>query len=302
MEYTSYDQTTTVAAPPRSENNLEKIMKENLPPLPGSVFRIMELMRDVNVTTTALAQAVGNDPLLAVRLLRLANSSYYSQQNDVTTLKQAIDTIGMKALYDAVMLGVAANTFSKEIGSEAGLAIWEHSLAVALVSRELTNASNMRGAENAFICGLLHDIGKFVLLKADSDGYKKLSERKEDDEMLNSEDEYYGINHAELGALLTKRWNLPNAIADVILYHHEPAKTPQAIFMSHVINTADDIARVNGYGPCAESRVDALMSDEVAYLHSESIVALRLTQTQMIDIWVKITPHLSEVLSTFTRK
>ena len=58
----------------------------------------------------------------------------------------------------------------------------------------------MRGAENAFICGLLHDIGKFVLLKADSEGYKTLSAKKDDDEMLESEDDYFGINHAELGA------------------------------------------------------------------------------------------------------
>ncbi len=301
MQHTSYDQTATVTHKPRSENSLEKILKENLPPLPGSVFRILELMRDDNVTTAALAGAVGNDPLLAARLLRLANSSYYSQQNDITTLAKAIDTIGMKALYDAIMLGVAANTFSKEINSAAGMAIWEHSLAVALVARELTVVSKMRGGENAFICGLLHDIGKFILLKSDSDGYKMLSERKDTDEMLMSEDEYYGINHAEIGALLVKRWNLPDAIADVILYHHQPVKTPQAIFMAHVINVADDIARVSGYGACAESRVDALMSDEVAYLDSESIIALRLTQTQMLDVWVRINPHLMEILGSFSK-
>ena len=108
----------TVAMPP--ENSIAKILKENLPPLPGSVFRILELLRDENVTTAALAKAVGYDPLLSARLLRLANSSYYSQQNDITTLQNAIDTIGMKALYDAIMVGVAANTFSKEIGSANG--------------------------------------------------------------------------------------------------------------------------------------------------------------------------------------
>ena len=162
-----------------SKNSIEKILKANLPPLPGSVFRILELLRDVNVSNSALATAVGYDPLLAARLLRLANSTFYSRQNNVTTIHRAIDTIGTKALYDAVMLGVAANTFSKEIeGSATGRAVWEHSLAVALLARELTDISQMRGGENAFICGLLHDIGKLILLKSDPEGFKRTYGKK----------------------------------------------------------------------------------------------------------------------------
>lgn len=302
MELTSFDPTTTALQPPHSESVLERILKENLPPLPGSVFRILELMRDPNVSTAKLASAVGCDPVLTVRLLRLANSSYYSQQNNITTIHSAITTIGTKSLYDAVMVGVAANTFSKEIESAAGRAIWEHSLAAALVSRELTNASKMRGAENAFICGLLHDIGKFVLIKADPEGFKMLSERKDEDEMLNSEDEYFGINHAELGAFLIKRWGLPDAIADVVLYHHEPEKSPQAIFMSHVINAADNIAELNGYGACAESRINNLLSGENVLPLSESLIALRISETQMVDTWVRIQPHLLDVLGTFKER
>ncbi len=291
--------TTTIQTAPRTENPIEKIIKANLPPLPGSVFRILELLRDVNVPSPVLTEAVGCDPMLAARLLRLANSSYYSQQNDITTIQKAIDTIGMKALYDAIMLGVAANTFAEEIGSAAGRAIWEHSLAVALVAREITDSSNMRGGENAFLCGLLHDIGKFVLLKADSKGFKKLWDTPDDDEMMKAEDKYFGINHAEVGALLINRWNLPPAIADVTLYHHEPSKTRQGVFIAHVVNVAEDIAKANGYGSRAENREDVWLSDEVAFLQSDSIVALRLTSAKMLEIWEKILPHLKEILQGF---
>jgi putative nucleotidyltransferase with HDIG domain len=290
-----------IAAPP--ENSITKILKANLPPLPGSVFRILELLRDVNVTNAALATAVGYDPLLAARLLRLANSTYYSRQNNVTTISRAIDTIGTKALYDAVMLGVAANTFSKEIENSAiGRAIWEHSLAVAILARKLTDVLQMRGAENAFICGLLHDIGKLILLKSDPEGYRSISEGNDDDEMMKAEDEYFGVNHAEVGALLIKRWNLPEAISSVVLYHHEPAKTNQAIFTAHVISVADLIADKYGYGVSPMKEDDYSDDEEISMLQSESIIALRLTQSQMFDAWESVQPNLQDIVKTFRGK
>ncbi len=302
--FSSVNQTTTfeeTTAPP--ENSIAKILKANLPPLPGSVFRVLELLRDVNVTNSALANAVGYDPLLAARLLRLANSTYYSRQNNVTTISRAIDTIGTKALYDAVMLGVAANTFSKEIeGSETGRAIWEHSLAVAILARKLTDVLQMRGAENAFLCGLLHDIGKLILLKSDPEGYNSLLDRNDEDEMMKSEDEFFGVNHAEVGALLIKRWNLPDAISSVILYHHEPAKTDQAIFTAHVISVADLIADTYGYGVSPIKEDNYTEDEEISLLQSDSIFALHLTQSQMFEAWESIQPNLQDIVKTFRGK
>lgn len=289
--------------PAPSKTSIEKIIKANLPPLPGSVFRVLELLRDANITTHALAKAVGYDPLLAARLLRLANSSFYSRQKNITTIEKALDTIGTKALYDAVMLGVAANTFSKEIEqSQTGRAVWEHSLAVALLARELTEVLNMRGAENAFICGLLHDIGKFVLLKSDPELFKKISDMPEEDEMMKSEDEFFGINHAEVGALLINRWNLPEVISSVILHHHQPSKANQAVFVAHVINVADTIAEAHGYGISLKIDDGYLEDEEIKTLQSESIIALHLTQSQMYNAWESIQPNLQEIVSSFRGK
>lgn len=286
------------SSPPKT--SIEKIISANLPPLPGSVFRILELLRDINVSTYALSTAVGYDPLLAARLLRLANSSLYSRQKNITTIQRAIEVIGTKALYDAVMLGVAANTFSKEIEcSEAGRAVWEHSLAVGLLARELTDTVHMRGRENAFICGLLHDIGKFVLLKSDSDLFKRLAEMKEANEMIESEEIFFGVNHTEVGALLVRRWSLPDVISSVILNHHQPSKANQAVFMAHIINVADTIAEANGYGVMPKGKESDSEDDEIMFLQSESIIALRLTQPQMASAWENILPNLQEIVNSF---
>lgn len=277
------------------KNDIETLLKTNLPPLPGSVFRVLELLRDVNVTTNALATAVGYDPLLAARLLRLANSSYYSRQRNVTTIHKAIDTIGTKALYDAVMLGVAANTFSKEIeGSKFGRAIWEHSLAVALLAREISQMLGMQGTENAFICGLLHDIGKFILLKADADCFNAISQRTEEAEMIASEEKFFGVNHTEVGVLMARRWGLPDEISSAILHHHNPSRASQAIAVTHTVNVADLIAGANGYGLSGE--------EEINYLQSESTILLRLTQNQMKDAWDNIQGNLQEISGTLAKR
>lgn len=302
----STNQQTGIGTVTASKTNVEKILKANLPPLPGSVFRILELLRDINVTTNTLATAVGYDPLLAARLLRLANSSFYSRQKNVTTIPKAIETIGTKALYDAVMLGVASNAFAKEIeGSTVGRAVWEHSLAVAFIAREITDTLQMRGSENAFICGLLHDIGKFILMKSDSELFNQLPELtdgNEANELLPYEEVYFGIDHAELGALLVKRWNLPDVISSVILHHHEPSKSPQAVFMAHVINVADTIAEINGYGILPMIENDFSDENEIDFIQTESIMALRLSQTQIFNVWEKIKTNLNEILVSFRGK
>lgn len=279
--------------PSTQKNDIETLLKTSLPPLPGSVFRILELLRDPNVTTNALATAVGYDPLLAARLLRLANSSYYSRQRNVTTIHKAIDTIGTKALYDAVMLGVAANTFSKEIeGSTVGRAIWEHSIAVALLSREISQIMDLQGTENAFICGLLHDIGKFILLKADVKCFTALSQRIEEDEMMMSEERHFGVNHTEVGVLMARRWGLPDEISSAILHHHNPTRASQAIVIAHIINASDLIAGANGYGLCSE--------EELGYIQSESTIVLRLTQPQMLEAWENVQSNLQEIVGTLS--
>ncbi|MCW5960043.1 MAG: HDOD domain-containing protein [Pyrinomonadaceae bacterium] len=298
---TSTESAAVQGIPQHEENRLEKVLKENLPPLPGSVFRILELMRDPNTSSAQLGEAVGHDPMLAARMLRLANSSYYSRQKNVTSLSKAIDTIGMKALYDALMLGVAANAFSKEIGTGIGAAIWRHSLAVALVAREVSQQADMRGGENAFICGLLHDIGKFVFLKADPKGFKAISERASESEFSELEARHFGVDHSEIGALLVRRWNLPEAISSVILHHHHPENSPMALYVSHVVNAANDIANMNGFDVLPSKKEELFPEIENPFVPTRSMIALHLSREQIRVIWEKVEPHLHEVLNAFSK-
>lgn len=278
--------------PAHEKIDIEKLIKTKIAPLPGTVLRISSLLRDVNVSTRQLAEAVGCDPMLTARLLRMANSPYYSMRKNVTSVHQAIEAIGTRTLYEIVMVGLTADSFAKEIrNSVLGRLIWEHSLAVALLSRELSNILGMRGAEDSFICGLLHDIGKIMLLKADVERFTALLENKEESEMLNREYELFGYTHAQVGALVSKRWSLPESVSHLILNHHNASQADQSVIMAHLVNVADIVANVNGYG--------LRLEDESALWSSESLLFLNLNEEQVETAWDNVQDGLQEVIKMF---
>ncbi|MEP6902569.1 MAG: HDOD domain-containing protein, partial [Actinomycetota bacterium] len=244
------------------------------------------------VSSRNLTEAVSYDPILTARILRLANSPLYSLQKNVSTLQQAVDVVGMKSIYEILIIGLAADSFAKEIrDSDEGRKIWEHSLAVALLSRELSRTIGMRGTEEAFICGLLHDIGKILLLRNDLTGYSVLLAEHNENRMLTSEIAAYGYNHAQIGSLVANRWGLPDGVCHTILNHHNPSQSQRFAVMAHLICAADMISNLNGFG-LRNSPND--FSDE-----TESTIILNLSSEQIDIAWANTIDSIIEITNAF---
>lgn len=278
--------------PVRTKIDISQMIKTKLPPLPGSTMRILNLIRDINSSTRQMAAAVELDPSLSARLLRMANSPIYSRQKNVSSIYQAIDVVGTKSLYDIVMMGMTSDAFAKEIRSSViGRTIWEHSLAVALLSRELSQTLGMRGTDEVFICGLLHDIGKIMLLRADVETYSKILDCQTEAEMLDWERETFGYDHAEIGSLVAQGWRLPDDVCQSILNHHIASHTVQPLFITHLINIANLVANYNGYG--------LRLGEESELLNSESTLLLHLNLEILHRSWENIQENLEEVTGSF---
>lgn len=291
MILNSLTQETTEVALPKI--NIEVLLKTRLAPFPGTITRILNLLQNTEVSSKALATEVGYDPLLTTRILRLANSSFYSSQKNVTKIQQAIETVGTKSLYDMVMIGLMANNFANEIRSSVlGRVIWEHSLVVAFLSRKLSEVLQMRGSEDIFICGLLHDIGKIMLLRLDAEKYATLLEVSDENEMLNRERALFGYNHTQVGGLIASRWGLPKEVLEAILNHHKAPDSVHSVFASHIISLADILANINGYGMRLEN--------ESALLNCESMQFLNLTPERLNQIWDEVQDELQEVIDTYS--
>lgn len=278
---------------PKAKVDIETLLITKLPPSPGTMMRITTLLRDFNASMREVTQAISYEPVLVVRILRLANSPVYALERNVTSIQSAIAAVGAKAVHDIVMIGLASTTFAKEIkNSPIAKKIWEHSLAVAMTARELSKLLGMRGTEEAFTCGLLHDIGKLILLSNDVAGYSSLLDLTEESLMLQGETELFGYNHAEVGSLIAKRWNLPEEVYFSILHHHNPSQSEKVNLVAHIVDIADMMTNSRGYGlrPQDPARIE----------HSESVMKLGFTLEQLDKAWQNAESNITEVIKTFS--
>lgn len=274
--------------------NIETLVEVELPPLPGSALRVATLAQDINSSTHAIANAIGCDPILAARILRAANSPLYALERQVTTLPVAVNTMGNHAIHMFVMVYTAADAFTRKGASRSPheRALWEHSLAVGFAAREASLAFGMRSSEEAFLCGLLHDIGKLLLLRQDAELYAPLQLISNEQEMLEGEREVYGYTHAQVGALASRRWGLPQEISQAIFYHHHPSEADSV--MARIIDVADGLANAANYSMRPGSGKD-LKSLEMM----ESVIALNLSPMQLATIWQKAEVALQNTFHLF---
>lgn len=278
--------------PKHSTFDLKSLLKIKLPPLSSTVSRVTELLREPEVSTKKMADAVGYDPILAARLLKLANSTMYMRRRPAASLVQAIEMVGLKSLYDIVVLGAFADGFAREIRELAfGRMIWEHSIVTGLLARELSAILGLRGTEEAFLCGLLHDIGRIFLLKAETARYEAILECETEAETLAREEDAFGYTHAEIGAYIADSWRLPDTVCSVIMNHHEPSETPISTVTTYIVNAADLISNVNGYG--------LRLVEESEIYRADSALFLKLDNDQINLAWQSIQPSLAEIVSVF---
>lgn len=272
--------------------DIESLVKAKLMPLPASATRVLGMIEDVNITSHELAEGICYDPVLASRVMRLANSPLYAMQREVSTVHAAVAAVGIRAIYDIVMLGIAAETFSTDMRSvKTGVSIWEHSVATALASRAIARDLGLRGTEEAFTCGLLHDIGKNLLYQTDPLRYTELEFAENEYEASAMEEEFFGFNHSEVGYIVSQRWGLADPVSASILCHHNPKTAPQAVAVTHIVSLADDLVTKKGMGLHLEDSevIPPMVSADVLGIGKEDIERA----------WLETSASLDEILVNF---
>lgn len=272
--------------------DIDALVQTELPPLPGAVMRVAALAQDMNTSSRAMAEAIGCDPSIAARVLRVANSPLYGMERHFTALPAAVNAIGNQAIYLLVVVSATSDTFNqKNNRSPLERELWEHSVTVAIAARELSSALGMRGAEETFLCGLLHDIGKLLLLRHDAELYAEVASEVNDQKRAILEQDVYGCTHAQIGALAARRWNLPDTVSHVINNHHIPSEAGQAVFITRAIAVADELAYAGGVPDDPEAKEK--------FLASESVSSLRLNEDQLREIWDKTQAGVKDMAQVF---
>jgi len=224
------------------------IERQELPPLPIVVTKVLRMLDDPDLNMRHLCRVLSDDAALASRILAVARSAHYGQRTLPTTLLAAVQVMGLRDLRN-VIVSIVTHSLFKCSGLVAE-ALWSHSLAVALASRILSSCLGQRDPEQAFLTGLLHDVGQMILLRGDREGYSKLAREAHQNkwQIAEKERELYGFDHAQLGATLLDSWNFDAEIRAAVQVHHGDQKDIDPKSLAALLVTADFLACRAGLG------------------------------------------------------
>jgi putative nucleotidyltransferase with HDIG domain len=264
---------------------------DDLPSLPAVVMELLDSIDQENIDISVLAKKVSHDQALTAKTLRLANSSLYGLQVKVTTIQQAITYLGFQTTRNLITAAAVTGCFPE--GLCAGFddrAFWRHSIATACCAKVL--ARQMRfNQDYAFTAGLLHDIGRLVLVSCFPRQVERVFayQASHDCYTLDAERAVLGIDHIDAGMALAEHWNFSDTMRLAIAGHHEP-EAPGAGFLATIIHVADAVVHALDLAQAPNDLVmpvspvawTALGLDEDAYLHLFRETELQYEEITMV--------------------
>jgi len=224
---------------------------------PQFVVETLRKLNDRDSSASDVALSLSRDEGLVIRTLKLANSAAYGMSRNISSVTEAIAMLGYKNISNIVL---SASVYSVMDKSLQGYALdrgqlWKHSLTVAYAARYIAQRFGKSIPEEAYVGGLLHDIGKVVLNDYVRFGYGIIVKLVEEKQIpfIEAETQVLGFDHAQVGAMLVEKWGLPEAYGYAVAYHHAPDSVPpekrekfQPI--ADVVHTANTLCLMLGVG------------------------------------------------------
>jgi len=263
-----------------------------IPPLPDLVARLLGLLNKQETEPQDLEQLLQNDQVLVAKMLAMVNSPFYGLNRTIRTIKEAVMVLGFRGVRSLVLATSTAKFLQRDFAwyGHEPKGLWLHAVCVASGSRLLAKRCQMSAddAEQLFVGGLLHDIGKLLLVTYLQDGPEVTTESS----VVEHERATVGLDHTEAGALVTAKWNLAPEVQQVIKAHHGGDAEPADPRTVSIVRLADAVAHDIGIGYLPDRAPDngaepedletvgldeaawAAVRDELAAAMEEAVTAL----------------------------
>jgi putative nucleotidyltransferase with HDIG domain len=224
----------------------EKIENINaLPTIPKVLKKLLVVIENPKVSLNEISNFISSDPALTIKVLKMVNSPIYGFPGRISSVNQAVILLGLTVVR-GLLLGVSVF----ELMQKTMLGLWEHSLGTAIVSRLIAVKKGLKEPDELSVDGLLHDIGKVLLILQYPEEYQKAMNETELNSIpiYDSEKDHFNTTHASVGAWMAQKWRFPPNLIDIIEYHHKPHLSKRAPLGAAIVHLADILVKARGFG------------------------------------------------------
>lgn len=262
--------------------------------LPQVALQVVDVVNNPLSSANELKMVLETDPALTVRVLRYVNSAHYGLRYEVTNVQQAIAMLGFNQIRNLAVTASVADIFRthEETHNYSRRRLWKHLVAVAVAARMIASRSGIANFEEAFLGGLLHDLG--IILEdqyAHNDFVELLRSTRPSDYLRDIEQSHFGFDHAQLGARVAEMWRFPSGVIEAIRYHHgtiQPGGGPSA---SHLpVAQAVEVANFL----CVSKGIRSVDSLDVPKPERETLSALGIGRAEYRVLWEDLDLELAQ--------
>ncbi|GBU23098.1 hypothetical protein R80B4_03014 [Fibrobacteres bacterium R8-0-B4] len=270
---------------------------KNLQTQPIVIARITRMLQDPATNAEELGLAIRTDQGLTARVLKLVNSAFYGFPGKIGSISHAVVLLGFSTVKNIVLTASVLDIFKMNSGGRFAQDVWKHSLACGVAAQSIARIAEYEFQEESFVAGLLHDIGKVVLLQLAPNDFSRVVEHTDKTKTLfyDAECKLLGINHQEIGGMLIEQWHLPKKILSAVSSHHNPAAAEDDDSkLAAIVHCADIFARALGYGNGGDKKIP--MIDDTAWdtLKLDNVNLERLFDT-IENEWEKAEVYVQEM-------
>lgn len=268
-------------------NSLADCLDEalDLRPFPAAASQLITACDKADSTARQLSEIIKHDPALSLKLLQIANSPMYGFSGEIRSVDHAAVVLGMRALRDLAISTAVSDAFGAggSDSADARQALWLHSLACGAIARTLAKTVGMGAPDEAFLGGIVHDVGKLFFFDHRPDQYLKATGSAGSDNIVSIENAAFGVAHTYVGQKCGQNWGLPDEINDVICFHHSPADADFGGDLIDVVSAANQLCHI-WMNPNTESDAATIqVLDDAGFSLTESEVS-ELNDQAMTDV------------------
>ncbi|MBN1436437.1 MAG: HDOD domain-containing protein [Sedimentisphaerales bacterium] len=261
--------------------------------LPEITLKIMEVVQDPRSTAHDLHKIVSNDPALSARILRVVNSAFYGLPGQIGSIDRAIMLLGLNAVKNIAIAASLSKMFKNSVVCDdfSGKDLWTHSVAVGASNKLLTAAMGLALPDEAFLAGLIHDLGLVAIMQCAPEKLPQIVElTRTGISFIKAEQQILGSDHQEIGAALAKRWKFPKSFQLVTMNHHHPEELERKSRLLAVVTHISDIS-------CAQRGLGVTVTAETQEVDNTFLKEIEIPAAKLEEILSGLEDELEVVRS-----